>query len=61
MVPNVRSVAARAPQTDALLIKVSLAGVLRGFFWRIIWAHVICGLDENVGMDRDTDLIFHAS
>ncbi len=31
------------------------------FFWRVIWAHVICGLDENTGMDRATDLIFHTS
>ena len=60
MVPNVRLVAARALWTEASLIEVSLASVLQSFF-RIIWAHVICGLDENAGMDRKTDLIFHTS
>ena len=30
-------------------------------FCRIIWAHLICGLDENMGMDRDTHLVVHTS
>ena len=49
MIPNIRSVAARAVRTDAPLIGVSLAGVSK-VFCRIIWAHLICGLDENTGM-----------
>ena len=58
MIPNIRSVAARALQTDAPLIGVSLAGVSK-VFCRITWAHLICGLDENTGMDHDTHLVVH--
>ena len=58
MVPNARLVAARSLWTDAPLFGISLASALQGF-WRIIWAHVTGGLDENAGMDRKTDLIFY--
>lgn len=60
MIPNIRSVAARALRTDAPLIGVSLAGVSKGFC-RIIWADLICDLDENTGMDHDTHLVVHTS
>ena len=60
MVSNVGLVAARALWTDASLIEVSLASVLQGFLENHLGSRDQ-RLDENAGMDRKTDLIFHTS
>ena len=60
MIPNICSVAARALRTDAPLIGVSLAGVFK-VFAELSGLTLICGLDENKGMDHDTNLVVHTS